>query len=228
MFSWLRLLIIQHILHYAIYFVLHKELHMAHKLLTLATVFIVVSILLTNVTPAAALGTLDSATLTCNSLTVVVHGAVDLVDSAVYNVTKDIVLIPIFSQQFAPDINGDVSYTVTFPAQDPTDVLYFDVFEDFTGFIYQAALACGIAPGRAIPDGFVLRTITCDVAVFDSPSGSPVGDNRILNGQTWYINPTPVTVSNNALYPSWTEIFVSGTTNGFIPTKCVAANVFAR
>jgi hypothetical protein len=32
--------------------------------------------------------------------------------------------------------------------------------------------AAGI-PGRGIPDGFVLRTIICTVAVFDAPNGNP-------------------------------------------------------
>lgn len=72
--------------------------------------------------------------------------------------------------------------------------------------------------GPPLPEGFVLRTITCDVAVFDSPGGTPVGDNRIIAGQTWYVNPTPVKAPSGE---DWTEIFVSGTPNGFIPTRCV-------
>ncbi|MBX3083416.1 MAG: hypothetical protein KF716_17415 [Anaerolineae bacterium] len=82
---------------------------------------------------------------------------------------------------------------------------------------YVLSISGGFA-GRGIPDGFVLRTITCTVAVFDSPGGSAVGDNRVLGGQTWYVNPK---ATKTAAGESWTEIFVSGTTNGWIPTRCV-------
>jgi hypothetical protein len=73
-------------------------------------------------------------------------------------------------------------------------------------------------PGPSAPAGFALRTITCDVAVFDAPGGSPVGSNRITGGQTWYVNPTSVKDSKGE---AWTEIFVGGYGNGFVPTKCV-------
>ena len=75
--------------------------------------------------------------------------------------------------------------------------------------------------GRGIPDGFVLRTITCSVAVFDAPNGKPVGDNRIVGGQTWYVDPKG---SKTVGAEGWTEVFVSGSTNGWIPSKCVSSN----
>jgi hypothetical protein len=74
------------------------------------------------------------------------------------------------------------------------------------------------APGIGIPAGFALRTITCDVPVYNTPGGSPVGDGRIRAGQTWYVNPTPVDAADGE---SWTEIFVSSRTHPFIPTRCV-------
>jgi hypothetical protein len=77
--------------------------------------------------------------------------------------------------------------------------------------------------GRPIPDGFVLRTIICEVNVFSEPDGTPVEGARIKNGQTWYVNPESVSVKTNPKYPKWTEIFVSGETNGWIPTACVGA-----
>ena len=73
-----------------------------------------------------------------------------------------------------------------------------------------------IPPGPGIPNGFVLRTITCDVAVYDSPAGNAVGGARIRAGQTWYVSPT-----TSAGSADWTEIFVGGFTNGYIPTACV-------
>ncbi len=72
--------------------------------------------------------------------------------------------------------------------------------------------------GPGIPAGFVLKTITCNVAVYDAPGGKPVGTNAITGGQTWYVNPTP---KNDAAGKSWTEIFVAGYNNGFVPTSCV-------
>jgi hypothetical protein len=72
--------------------------------------------------------------------------------------------------------------------------------------------------GPELPEGFVLKTITCDVAVYDAPGGKPVGSNAIKGGQTWYVNPTP---KKDAAGKSWTEIFVAGFTNGYVPTSCV-------
>jgi hypothetical protein len=69
----------------------------------------------------------------------------------------------------------------------------------------------------SLPAGFVLHTISCNTPVFDSPGGVPVGDNAIKAGQTWYVNPQPITANGK----SWTEIYVSGFQNGYIPTTCV-------
>jgi uncharacterized surface protein with fasciclin (FAS1) repeats len=84
--------------------------------------------------------------------------------------------------------------------------------------LIPAASTTAARPGPGLPSGFELRFISCDVAVFDTPGGTPVGSNRILAGQTWYVNPT---TKDDAAGRSWTEIFVSGTTNGWIPTDCV-------
>ena len=86
-------------------------------------------------------------------------------------------------------------------------------------FVIGAAAAPALEfVGPPIPAGFVLRTITCDVAVFDTPGGQPVGSNKITAGQSWYVNPKAVTGPSG---DSWTEIFVSSETNPFIPTRCV-------
>lgn len=70
-----------------------------------------------------------------------------------------------------------------------------------------------------VPSGFVQKLITCDVAVYDSPAGTPVGDNMIKAGQEWHVNPVPVAGTDGQ---DWTEIFVGGVHTGFIPTHCVA------
>ena len=81
-----------------------------------------------------------------------------------------------------------------------------------------AGLPLATYQGVPIPAGFVLRTITCDTAVFTEPVGSPVGSNAVTNGQTWYVNPVPVAGGDGQ---DWTEIFVAGPINGFVPTSCV-------
>ena len=73
-------------------------------------------------------------------------------------------------------------------------------------------------PGPGVPSGFGLHRITCTVAVYDSPGGSPVGSSELLNGQTWFASATPVSDKQGA---SWTEVFVGGVHDGFIPTRCV-------
>jgi hypothetical protein len=72
--------------------------------------------------------------------------------------------------------------------------------------------------GSSSAAGFVLHTIVCDVAVYDSPGGQPVANTLIRAGQTWFVNPKPVTTEAGE---SWTEISVSGVPNGYIPTRCV-------
>ncbi len=132
---------------------------------------------------------------------------------------------------------GNPSFTfayTTLPAYNPITVQWISVAGN--GFAQQTVYSntgtcpglpnyvapAGVFQGPAIPGGFVLRTITCDVAVFNTPGGTPLATGeKIKAGQTWYVNPTPVKVSNNALYPQWTEIFNSGQSNGFIPTSCV-------
>jgi hypothetical protein len=88
---------------------------------------------------------------------------------------------------------------------------------------YVASGSCDGLPngsfdGPGIPSGFVLKTITCNVAVYDAPGGKPVGDNAVTVGQTWYGNPKP---KKDAAGKSWTGIFVAGYINGFVPTRCV-------
>ena len=73
-------------------------------------------------------------------------------------------------------------------------------------------------PGPGIPSGFVLHTITCTVAVYDTAGGKPVSGATILSGQTWFVSPTPVKDNSGK---SWTEIFVGSALDGFIPTNCV-------
>lgn len=92
------------------------------------------------------------------------------------------------------------------------EVLVFQAFGECEGLPWAAPA------GPTHPADFVQRPITCDVAVFDEPGGSPVGDNMLKAGQDWHVNPEPVMGPDGQ---HWTEVFVSGLFNGYIPTRCV-------
>jgi hypothetical protein len=119
-----------------------------------------------------------------------------------------------------PVFNGHFNGSVSFPSQ-PTGTWFELWVWGADGGWYSYPVQCPTSTavgGPPLPAGFVLKTITCDVAVFDAPGGQPVDSNAIKSGQTWYVNPTPV---EDAAGRSWTEIFVAGYTNGFVPTDCV-------
>jgi hypothetical protein len=69
-----------------------------------------------------------------------------------------------------------------------------------------------------IPPGYIQHNILCDTPIYDSPGGTPVGDNAITAGQTWHLNPTTEPGLDGQ---NWTAIFVGGTQVGYIPTSCV-------
>jgi hypothetical protein len=69
-----------------------------------------------------------------------------------------------------------------------------------------------------VPDDFVLRALSCGSPVLDEPAGKQVDDAAVEAGQTWWVNPVPVKGIDGI---SYTEIFVAGPYNGFIPTACV-------
>ncbi len=116
---------------------------------------------------------------------------------------------------------GDLVFT-TPPTANPITVSFISVAEN--GFLQQVVFTatgtCSdlVFQGVPIPTGFVLHTIGCDTPVYDTPGGSPVGDNAVTNGQTWFVSPTPVQGTDGQ---SWTEIFVSGIHDAFVPTSCV-------
>ena len=72
-------------------------------------------------------------------------------------------------------------------------------------------------PDPSIPEVYVLKTITCTEAVFDSPAGNPVGDNKVTAGQTFYVSTKSVKGSDGRM---WSQIFVSSDPNPWILTSC--------
>jgi hypothetical protein len=82
-----------------------------------------------------------------------------------------------------------------------------------------AGPAADVFQGAPIPTDFVLRTIICNTPVYDTAGGSPLPTGEAVTaGQTWYVNPTPVVGTGGTL---WTEIFVAGFGNPWVPTACV-------
>jgi hypothetical protein len=87
-----------------------------------------------------------------------------------------------------------------------------------TNFVTNQDMSAAPATGPALPTNFVLHTIICDTALYNTPGGTAINGAQIHAGQTWYVNPTPVEDSNGQL---WTAIFVSSFINPYIPTSCV-------
>lgn len=109
-----------------------------------------------------------------------------------------------FEEQVIWDITGTCEGLPTFEEPPPPEPPPVPAVIPFTG------------PG--LPSAFVHRRIDCDTPVYNLPGGQPVGNGRIINGQTWFVNPQPVEAPDGS---SWTEIFVSSRPNPYIPTACV-------
>lgn len=104
--------------------------------------------------------------------------------------------------------------------KDFTDPLYWDngAFFNIYGVPCSNGNAGPDAPAPNVPAGFVMATITGNTPVYNLPGGTPVGSDGVTAGQTWYVNPVPVIADDGS---SWTEIYVAGFQNPFIPTAFV-------
>jgi len=92
----------------------------------------------------------------------------------------------------------------------------------FPGSGIYSATPCGGtsgAPGVGIPTGFILRTSICNTPIYDAPNGYLIGSNRLLAGQTWFINPISAKAPNGT---RWIEVFVGSPVTVFIPAACIA------
>lgn len=149
-----------------------------------------------------------------------VNSGVDLINldgGAVYN---DKAVYPV-----APD--GTFAVGLSFPEQPAGSSLYVDVWGNNLGYAYawdneayySYEAACDrYVGGPPIPAGFKQHNIVCTSPVYDMPAGQPVGVDRVLTGQDWHVNPTPK-LGPDGQY--WTEIFVGGLRNPYIPSACV-------
>ncbi|MBX3085362.1 MAG: hypothetical protein KF716_27255 [Anaerolineae bacterium] len=127
-------------------------------------------------------------------------------------------------------VSGSYGGTMSFAEQPANSWLYVDISTyplsatsfadwDFEQYAY-GIVNCSDSgfTGPSVPSGAELKTITCDVAVFDEPGGQPVGDNRIKAGQTWYVIPG---VKADSTGQNWVQVFVSGFGLPWIPARCV-------
>jgi len=136
----------------------------------------------------------------------------------------------VYMDEIVPNLIGDITWNWSLynANQGGTQNSFFPLSPNtFTNVSLSAAGAtinfnfvCSGTPvaGPAVPSGFVLRTVTCNTPVYDTAGGRPlVTGEAVTAGQTWFVNPKPVVVGKS----SWTEIFNSGVSDGFIPTSCV-------
>ncbi len=73
-------------------------------------------------------------------------------------------------------------------------------------------------PAPAAPVSYVLNLITCNTPIYDSPAGRYVGNGMVYAGQTFFTSSTPVIAADGS---SWTQVFVGGWSNPYIPSECV-------
>ncbi len=127
-------------------------------------------------------------------------------------------------------VSGDFEIEVSYEQQADYASMYFQVYGSSEGASEYGSwdngayfeiweVNCQPEPaGPGIPSGYVLRNIVCTTPVYNVPAGIPVGDGRVLAGQTFYASPTPVEAPDGS---SWTRIFVSSYINPYIPTGCI-------
>jgi hypothetical protein len=196
------------------------------RISVLALVVVVVMLAVVQIMPVAAFTTVSSYSATCSSFSAsgttnapYVVFYVEYYDSS----SGDYM----YYAEVFPNSTGSYSHSISFPAFPTGGSSYYYTWGSPTNSVndyddedyFYAELSCQPAQAPGIPAGFVLRPIWCDVAVYNTPNGSPVGSARIRANQTWFVNPVPVPGSDGR---DWTEIFAGGFTNGYIPTVCVS------
>ena len=89
----------------------------------------------------------------------------------------------------------------------------------FAGSGTYSTTPCTSAPGIGIPTGFVLRTAVCTTPINDAPNGTIIGSNKLLAGQTWFVNPISAKAANGT---RWVEVFIGSPVTVFVPAACIA------
>lgn len=190
--------------------------HLMKKVLRFLLIPVLAAGVLMAVTPALASHESNPTAVTCDPITGSVTVTIDVFGLGPGNSTFQMIYVdgsPASSIDFGYGIpHGIYTQSVVVP-----QAAHLGAKVMVTDGDHSVSTTCHGYDAAPVPAGFVMHFITCNSPVYDAPAGSPVGANAVTNGQTWFTNPTPVTAGGK----SWTEIFVAGLTDGFIPTSCV-------
>jgi len=203
---------------------------MNHKILLIAVALTLLFSFGSTVRPAQAQVTnLTDATFTCNFMRAGGNATAPFVGVWVYDYDT--------GQEFfrTSPVNADGTFVVSmdFPRVADGDLLIVEVFgvtqqsnssadigsiwDGQMWWYYFGLCNGGDFGGPSRPVDSILVTITCDTAVYDEPGGKVVGDNKITNGQTWYVGPKPLAAPDGS---KWTAVFVGSYDLGYIPARC--------
>ncbi|MBE7513637.1 MAG: hypothetical protein HS103_12590 [Anaerolineales bacterium] len=167
--------------------------------------------------PAKAL---DNATvnLTCNSAYVALSGINfgAYFVSYVYN-AETFALLGFSTVFYDPysDPLLDVQYDFN-QVPEGTPLLTILIAEDYIDFFFSfREEACESLP-EGVPSGFQLRYITCSTGIYSSSGGELVPDEALLEGQTWYVDPTSE--------GGYNAVYISGSI-AYVKSSCVGVPV---
>ncbi len=193
------------------------------SVIKVALVVVLVFIVFGQMLPTQAFATASSTYLGCDVFRASGTTDAPYVMLSMYNLITNVSWYEIFPTGGATNYELEITY----PLQPSTNLIFFTVSgmtanDPFAYDLEPAVLilnTCTMpAPAPVLPSDYVLRTMLCTVPVYNVPAGNPVGDGRVLAGQTFFVSPTPVDAPDGT---SWTRIFVSSYINPYIPTQCV-------
>lgn len=194
-----------------------------NRIIKSALVLVLVFIMFGQMLPIEAAATATNTYLGCDAFRASGTTNAPYVMLSMWNLIDNIVWYDVFPMSGATSFDLEITY----PMQDTNELIIFTVSgmtgpnqTDFDGEPATVILSTCTLPEAApvLPSDYVLRTMLCTVPVYSLPGGTPVGDGRVLAGQTFFVSPTPVDASDGT---SWTRIFVSSYINPYIPTQCV-------
>lgn len=143
-----------------------------------------------------------------------VSGLLGFADSAQFGAAYGTVSVDV---PFAYSVPAGTSITVWATQIEPTTLAVAGE--------WQVAYTCTTGGAQPVPTAtpagaYAMRLIVCDTPIYDAPGGRPIGDNRLRNGQTWFVNPVPVP---DAAGRQWIGVNVSGSSLAYVPAYCVSS-----
>jgi len=75
-----------------------------------------------------------------------------------------------------------------------------------------------IEPSPDIPAAYVLRVMICDTMLYDNPAGSVISNTSVVIGQIFSVDPVDAIAADGS---HWTQLFVGGWNNPYVPSVCV-------